>query len=121
MVNRGYKVENYIIETIQAKRSKRKEYDCENNKMVCEIKLCSLHNKYARFIRKNYFLAFGYALATRKKFVILLARETEQGIKIYLTNAEKYFEKMKDEKNEVVYIPAHSLTATDITHLFSHF
>jgi len=102
----GYRIEHWLAEKIHARRmklSERKPYDIEREDMVGEVKTAQYHTRYCRFVRKNYWLSYGIAMAHSLDYYFFLVQETEQGVKVFVSNAFDY-EKIFREQKPIFYI-----------------
>jgi len=102
----GYAVEKWLAEKLHARRvplSERKSYDIEREDMIGEVKTAQYRTRYARFIRANYWLSYGYAMAMNIDYYFFLLREVDSGIKVYAMNAFE-FEKIFREQKPIFYI-----------------
>jgi len=102
----GYRIEHWLAEKIHARRvplSEQRPYDIIRDDMVGEVKTAQMHTRYARFLRKNYWLSYGYAMAHFIDYYFFLVRETDDSIKVYATNAFE-FEKIFRQKKPIIYI-----------------
>jgi len=112
----GYVAEKWLAEKLHARRvtlSERKSYDIEREDMIGEVKTAQYHTRYARFIRKNFWLSYGYAMAHNVDYYFFLVREREAGIKVYCTNAFE-FEKIFREQKPIIYISVKILSQNQL-------
>jgi len=112
----GYAVEKWLAEKLHARRvplSERKSYDIEREDMIGEVKTAQYRTRYARFIRANYWRAYGEAMAMDIDYYIFLLRETEQGVKVFVSDAFA-FEKIFRTKKHIIYISVKLLSKNQL-------
>ena len=81
--------------------------------MIGEVKTAQMHTRYARFLRKNYWLSYGYAMAHNVDYYFFIVRETDSGIKVYASNAFDY-EKIFRESKPIIYISVKNLSQNQL-------
>jgi len=112
----GYAVEKWLAEKLRARRvplSERKSFDLERSDFIGEVKTAQINTRYSRFIRKNFWLSYGIAMAHSLDYYFFLVRETEAGIKVYCSNAFE-FEKIFRQKKPIIYISVKLLSKNQL-------
>jgi len=112
----GYAVEKWIAGKLHARRvplSERKSFDLERSDFIGEVKTAQINTRYSRFIRKNFWLSYGYAMAHNVDYYFFLVREESEGIRVYCTSAFE-FEKIFREQTEVIYISVKILSQNQL-------
>jgi len=112
----GYRIEHWLAEKLHARRvplSERKSYDIEREDMIGEAKTAQYHTRYCRFLRKNYWLSYGYAMAHNVDYYFFLVREESKGIRVYCTSAFE-FEKIFRQNKPIIYISVSILSQNQL-------
>jgi len=112
----GYVAEKWLAEKLHARRvtlSERKSYDIEREDMIGEVKTAQYRTRYARFIRANYWLSYGFAMAMNIDYYFFLVKEVESGIRVYATNAFE-FEEIFRQKKPIIYISVRLLSKNQL-------
>jgi len=112
----GYAVEKWLAGKLHARRvtlSERKSYDIEREDMVGEVKTAQYRTRYARFIRANYWRAYGEAMARNVDYYFFLVKEESEGIRVYCTSAFD-FEEIFRQKKPIIYISVQLLAKNQL-------
>jgi len=113
----GYVVEKWLAGKIGARRctlSEKRSYDIEREDFIGEVKTARIGTRYARFIRKNYWLSYGYAMAYGKDYYFFLAREMEDKVRVFVSDAFSFEKIFRDDKKPIIYLSVKILSQNEL-------
>jgi len=112
----GYRIEHWLAEKLHARRvplSERKAWDIERDDFIAEVKTAQLHTRYARFVRANYWRAYGEAMARNCDYFFFLVREMPDRIHVFVSDAFTH-EKIFQQKKSIIYISVKILSQNQL-------